>query len=323
MTKNMEITDVLRELEPTVESLLNRHLNLTKVWYPHQYVPYSDGESFGRKNNRGEVELAGKEWDPIDSKLGEVAQIAWYVNLLTEDNLPSYHHEIATKFGRDGAWGTWVHRWTAEENRHGVAMREFAHVTRAIDPVELEDTRMHHMGHGYNSGDKTPLEAVAYVTMQELATRIAHRNTGEICKQEGNVPAEQLLARISADENLHMIFYRDLGKAALDIAPNLMMRAIANEVVGFKMPGDTIPNFKEHSRKIADAGIYDLQLHVDDVLEPTFKKWQIFEREDLTGDGAVARDEIGFALELIKGAASKFVTKREARREAAKAVEEH
>ena len=41
-------------------------------------------------------------------------------NLLTEDNLPSYHREIAENFSQDGAWGTWVGRWTAEENRHGI-----------------------------------------------------------------------------------------------------------------------------------------------------------------------------------------------------------
>ena len=40
------------------------------------------------------------------------------VNLLTEDNLPSYHREIAPRFGRDGAWGQWVGQWTAEEGRH-------------------------------------------------------------------------------------------------------------------------------------------------------------------------------------------------------------
>lgn len=302
----METTDVLRELEPTVENLINRHLSLSKDWYPHQYVPYSDGENYERRNKSGVIELAGRDWESTQSKLGEVAQIAWYVNLLTEDNLPSYHHEIATKFSRDGAWGTWVHRWTAEENRHSVAMREFAHVTRAIDPVDLEDTRMHHMSHGYDSSDKTPLGAIAYVTMQELATRIAHRNTGIICKNEGNVLADQLLARISADENLHMIFYRDLGKAALDLIPNQMMRVITNEVTSFKMPGDTIPNFKQHAKKIAKAGIYDLDLHVTEVLEPTFKKWNIFDREDLTGDGAAARDELGNVLEFLKVAARNF-----------------
>jgi len=28
-------------------------------------------------------------------------------------------------FGREGAWGTWVHRWTAEEGRHAIAIRDY------------------------------------------------------------------------------------------------------------------------------------------------------------------------------------------------------
>lgn len=67
-------------------------------------------------------------------------------NLLTEDNLPSYHREIAENFSQDGAWGgTWVGRWTAEENRHGIVMRDYLVVTRAVDPVQLERFRMEHM----------------------------------------------------------------------------------------------------------------------------------------------------------------------------------
>ena len=67
-----------------------------------------------------------------------MARTSLIVNLLTEDNLPSYHHEIATVFGRDGAWGTWVHRWTAEEGRHAIAIRDYLLVTRSVDPVALE-----------------------------------------------------------------------------------------------------------------------------------------------------------------------------------------
>ena len=107
-----------------------------------------------------------------------MAKTALVVNLLTEDNLPSYHREIATRFGRDGAWGTWVGRWTAEEGRHGIALRDYLVVTRGVDPVELERLRMEHMTHGYDSGDKSILQAVAYVSFQELATRVSHRNTG-------------------------------------------------------------------------------------------------------------------------------------------------
>ncbi len=71
---------------------------------------------------------------PEQSQLSETAKAAMFTNLLTEDNLPSYHREIATRFGREGAWGTWVGRWTAEENRHGIALRDYLVVTRGRRP---------------------------------------------------------------------------------------------------------------------------------------------------------------------------------------------
>lgn len=162
---------LLHELEPVVEENLVRHLNVAKPWMPHDYVPWSRGRDFSF--------LGGEDWRPEDSPLDVVAQTAMVVNLLTEDNLPSYHREIATRFSRDGAWGTWVGQWTAEEGRHGVALRDYLVVTRGVDPVRLEELRMMHMTAGYDSGDKTALQAVAYVSFQELATRVSHRNTGK------------------------------------------------------------------------------------------------------------------------------------------------
>src|ERR671912_670656 len=126
-------------------------------------------------------------------ELDPVARTAMIVNLLTEDNLPSYHRAIAVQFGRDGAWGQWVGRWTAEEGRHGVALRDYLVVTRGVDPVELERARMDYMTTGYDSGDKSPLEALAYVSFQELATRVSHRNTGRVTHDP---VADRLLARI-------------------------------------------------------------------------------------------------------------------------------
>ncbi|MEV6957427.1 acyl-ACP desaturase [Streptomyces sp. NPDC051183] len=60
------------------------------------------------------------------------------LNLLTEDNLPGYHYGFATTASRDGAWGEWLNRWTAEEDRHATAIRGNLHTGRAVDPVELE-----------------------------------------------------------------------------------------------------------------------------------------------------------------------------------------
>ncbi|MGZ4509126.1 MAG: acyl-ACP desaturase [Blastococcus sp.] len=291
---------VLIELEPVVAQNLDRHLSIAKEWHPHDYVPWDEGRNFAF--------LGGEDWSPEQSRLDETAKAAMFVNLLTEDNLPSYHREIATRFGRDGAWGTWVGRWTAEENRHGVALRDYLVVTRGVDPVELERARMDYMTLGYDSGDKTPLEALAYVSFQELATRVSHRNTG---RATGDPVADRLLARIATDENLHMVFYRNLMAAAFDIDPDLAMRAVTTEVVGFEMPGATMAGFRKNSMLIAKAGIYDLRLHYDEVVSPVLRAWRVFERTDLGPAGEQAREELSQFLTGLDAAATKFVDSRE------------
>ena len=291
---------LLQELQPVVEANLNRHLGLAKDWMPHDYVPWSRGRDFEF--------LGGEDWRPEDSPLDPVARTAMVVNLLTEDNLPSYHREIATRFGRDGAWGQWVGRWTAEEGRHGIAIRDYLVVTRGVDPVNLERLRMAHMTAGYDSGDKTLLQAVAYVSFQELATRVSHRNTG---RSTGDPIAEQLLARISIDENLHMVFYRNLVAAAFDIAPDDTMQAVRDEVVGFQMPGAGMPDFTRNSVTIAKAGIYDLRLHHDEVVAPILKFWRVFERDDLGPAGEPAREQLATFMAGLDAQAARFVEQRE------------
>ena len=194
-------------------------------------------------------------------------------NLLTEDNLPSYHRTIAEYFTVDDAWGAWVNRWTAEENRHGIALRDYLVVTRAVDPIALEQARIAQVTAGFSPGQQgqrairpdSMLDALSYVTFQELATRVSHRNTGRACAEP---IADQLLKRVAADENLHMIFYRGLTSAALDLSPDQAMTSIWRILVNFQMPGFAIPNFRRNAVKIAVGGIYDLRQHLDDVVMP-------------------------------------------------------
>ncbi|HEU4674830.1 MAG TPA: acyl-ACP desaturase [Motilibacteraceae bacterium] len=297
-------TDLLRELEPVVATELDRHLSVAKEWFPHDYVPWSEGRNFAF--------LGGEDWSPADSKLDEVAKTALVVNLLTEDNLPSYHREIDESLGRDGAWGQWTGRWTAEEGRHAVALRDYLTVTRAVDPVQLERERMVHMSAGFQSAyDLDMLHSVAYVSFQELATRISHRNTG---KSTGDPIADQLLARISVDENLHMIFYRNLLAAAIELAPDDAMVAIRDVVLQFQMPGHTIEGFTRRSLQIAMAGIYDLRIHHDDVISPVLRHWKVWDLENLSPEGEKAREELATFLAGLDAQASRFVEKREAKR---------
>src|ERR1700757_4229180 len=246
MSAELTNLQLLHELEPVVEKNLNRHLSMHKDWNPHDYIPWSDGKNF--------YALGGQDWDPEQSQLSDLAQVAMVQNLMTEDNLPSYHREIAMNFGLEGPWGQWVNRWTAEENRHGIALRDYLVVTRAVDPVELEKLRIEVVNRGFSPGQnhqvredlfaESLFDSVIYVTFQELATRISHRNTGKACNE---TIADQLLAKISADENLHMIFYRDVSAAGLDICPNQAMRAVHRILRNFKMPRFAAPEFRRQA----------------------------------------------------------------------------
>jgi acyl-[acyl-carrier-protein] desaturase len=302
----LDQTALLIELDPVVATNLDRHLSLAKEWFPHEYVPWSEGRTYDGL-------LGGEPWRVSDSKLPDVARTALIVNLLTEDNLPSYHHEIATLFGRDGAWGTWVHRWTAEEGRHGIAIRDYLTVSRAVDPVALERARMDHMSAGFSNGHPdSAMHSIAYVAFQELATRISHRNTG---KATEDPIAEQLLARVAADENLHMVFYRNLLAAAFELDPDSAMQAVTDVVVGFEMPGANIDGFGRKALSIALAGIYDLRQHRDEVLQPVLRQWNVFGRTDLSGEGEKAREQLATHMDELESQAARFEERREARRQ--------
>ncbi|WP_377450558.1 acyl-ACP desaturase [Rhodococcoides fascians] len=303
MARDLTQLELLQELVPTAEDNVNRHISMAREWHPHDYVPWDEGRNFAA--------LGGTDYNPGQSKLSDVAQAAMITNLLTEDNLPSYHREIAENFSQDGAWGTWVGRWTAEENRHGIVMRDYLVVTRGVDPVALEEARMIHMTNGYASPAGAGvglLHSVAYVTFQELATRVSHRNTGKVCDDP---IADRMLQRIAADENLHMIFYRNITGAAMDIAPDQTLDAVSDIVTNFVMPGAGMPNFRRNGVLMAKHGIYDLRQHLEDVVWPVLRKWQVFERNDFTARGENKREELAAFLEDLERQATKFEEMRD------------
>ena len=303
MARDLTQVELLTELQPAAEENVNRHISMSKEWHPHDYVPWDEGRNFAA--------MGGVDWDLEQSQLSEVARAAMITNLLTEDNLPSYHREIAENFSQDGAWGTWVGRWTAEENRHGIAMRDYLVLTRAVDPVALEQARMEHMTNGFASPaavDAGFLPSVAYVTFQELATRVSHRNTGKACDDE---IANRMLQRIAADENLHMIFYRNMCGAALDLAPDQALDGIDLIVENFQMPGAGMPNFRRNGVLMAKHGIYDLRQHLEEVVWPVLRKWRIFERDDFTSRGEQTRERLGLFLEKLEKDVLKFEEQRD------------
>jgi acyl-[acyl-carrier-protein] desaturase len=159
---------------------------------------------------------------------------------------------------------------------------------------------------GYNHDSPGLLRGLAYVAFQELATRIAHRNTG---RYSDDPVADKIMIRIAADENLHMVFYRDILAAAIKIDPSAAVRAVVDEVLAFQMPGAGIPGFLRKAATIAKAGIYDLRVHRDEVLLPIIGHWRIFELDGLDAAAEAARKKLEEHLETLDAAAKRFEEK--------------
>lgn len=284
------------ELESVVESNLNRHLGVAKEWFPYQYTPWSQGTDF-------EGPLGGTPWAAEQSRLSAPARAALVVAVLSEDNLPSYFHIMLKTYSDKGAWREWIHRWSAEENRHSIVLRDYLHTTRAVDPVALERARMQQLSVGYENDYGTVLHTIAYTAVLEWVNRIVHRNTGII---SGDDLCDQMMARLSMDENLHMVFFRNLLEAGFEIDADAAMVAVADIMTDFRMPGHEIGGFSALGKDLAAAGVYNARIHHDTIVAPFLRHLHILDRTDLGSAGRAAQDRVGRYFRRMEFIAQRF-----------------
>jgi len=294
--------EILDELGPSAGRLLERHLANAREWFPHEFVPWSRGRDFD----------PATPWSPDDFAMDEAVRSALLVNLLTEDNLPHYFRALDRFFGDAGPWGEWSRRWTAEEGRHSIVIRDYLTVTRAVDPVALERGRMAQVSQGWESPGSSIAHGLAYTSLQELATQLSHRNTGRLL---GDDHGKRVMARVAGDEALHHLFYRDVMSCLIELDPNRAVIAIDETVRNFAMPGTAIADFSHHARAIAGAEIYDFCSHHAGVLVPVvIDAWKLGELTGLDGPAEAARircldyvDRIGRIADRLRARRAELV----------------
>jgi len=282
---------LVEELAGPAAALFNRHLAASKQWYPFEDIPWGDAADF-----------AEEAWNAQQYPLSDGVQSSIIVNVLTEDNLPYYTHTLLSPIKPDHPLREWSRRWTAEEWRHSAAIRDWILATRAIDPYRLEDDRMAQMSLGQVPESQSVAEMIAYVSFQELATQVAHRNTGMALDKTRR--GKKIMSKVAGDEGLHHAFYRDLVLAALEIDPSTMVLAIQSQLRTFKMPGTGIPGFDKHEEAIALAGIFGAQQFLEAVVRPTISYWGILELEGLDAEAERAREKISKNLSGLARLAS-------------------
>ena len=270
--------ELLATVEPEVQRLLDEHRQRRSHWYAHEYVPWEEG-----RNYRAEP------WDESQATLSPEVRTSLVLNLLTEDNLPYYHAEIAAAMPAESALRRWTNLWTSEEAQHAIAIRSYLLTTRNCDPRELEDDRLATMERGYHTGYGDPASVLVYTSAQELATRVSHRNAGKLADDE---VAYEIMARVAADENHHFMFYRGVAAAMIREAPSLMLEAVHKVLSNFAMPGTSIPGFLRRAVESAKAGVYNLRIHHDRVLLPLIRDWGVEHLTDLSSRARELQEKV-------------------------------
>ena len=266
MAQKPVANELTLELEPVVADNLARFLETADEWYAHDYVPFEQGRNFAF--------LGGEDWDPSQVTLPAEVVDALEVVLITKDNLAGYHRELVEHFILEDKWGRWLGRWTAEENLHAIALREYMMVTRNIDPNADEEVRVAHVMRGYRASNYTQIETLVFMALYERAHAVYLRNV----EAKIDEPVlRKLVERIATDEERHAEFFDKLVAHCLDQHRDSTIAAIARRARAFPGIGGDIPEYRDNKlRTVADAGIFD-QAAADKVVSDAIVAWDLGE----------------------------------------------
>jgi acyl-[acyl-carrier-protein] desaturase len=184
-TQTLAQTQVIQDMEPFVDEHLGPLLKpVGESWQPTDYLP----------------DLAAENWQDQLSEFRERARalpdevlVILVGDMITEEALPSYQTWLNRLRGlgdptgvSDNPWARWSRGWTAEENRHGDLLNRYVFLTGRVDMRSVETTIHHLINNGFDPHTANdPYRGFVYTSFQERATKISHRNVGDLAKQAG------------------------------------------------------------------------------------------------------------------------------------------
>jgi acyl-[acyl-carrier-protein] desaturase len=269
-TETLAKVEVLADLEPVVHDLMEVHEAKRILWFPSELLappPETDPDHYVselRKRAEG-ISLPGR--------------VALALNLLTEEGLPHFHRLLAAYLGGDTFWAKWTNLWTAEEDRHGAVLHDYARDSRILDNPVLERMQFEYLKAGFEpEWDKDPYRVFVYTTLQERATQVSHANTGKLAS-EYEPTIGTVLSNVAKEEARHYAFYRTIFAEVLKRDPNRGLVSAAEVMPSIDMPGVNMPHFREMADVIRRAGIYGPRDYLK-IVEEQIRFWAI---ETLTG----------------------------------------
>ena len=296
---------IIQSLEPFVGAHLDTLLKpVEESWQPTDWLP----------------DLAADNWrDQLDEfrersrALPDEVLVILVGDMITEEALPSYQTWLNRFQGlgdptgtSDTPWARWSRGWTAEENRHGDLLNRYLYLTGRVDMRAVETTIHHLINNGFNpQTGNDPYQGLVYTSFQERATKISHRNVGDLAKRAGEERLHRICDRIAADEARHERAYKLFMGQVFELDPSGAVLAFARMMrTRIGMPAQLMEDgrnpglFAAFSRVAQHAGVYTATDYAS-IVESLVGEWKI---AGLTGLSAAAAE----AQEFLGGLAARY-----------------
>jgi acyl-[acyl-carrier-protein] desaturase len=231
------------------------------------------------------------------------------LNLVTEEGLPLFHQALGELLPKGANFWTWLHRWTAEEDRHAHVMSAYTRLTGILDEIELDRMRFAYVRNGWETGwDGDPYRVFVYTSLQERATQIAHTRTAALAGQYEET-IENFLRVVARDEARHFAFYRSVFAEVLarDLDHALVSASFVMPLMA--MPGGSMPQFRDLAEVASRSGIYTLRDY-HGIVQELLKFWKI--------DSLMPRTEAGKRSQALLLGIPQRITRLADRMEAAR-----
>ena len=274
--------DVLADMEDVVHRLMDIHEAKRVLWFPSELLNAKPDEDPDRHIAELRERARG---------ISEPARVAIALNLLTEEGLPHFHRLLAVYLGENAFWSKWTNLWTAEEDRHGAVLHDYARDAQLFDPLVIEKMQFEYLKAGFEpSWDKDPYRVFVYTTLQERATQVSHANAGKLAGNHEPM-INTVLQNVAKEEARHYTFYRTVFKGVLERDPNNALDSAAKIMPAIDMPGVSMPDFRELSDVVRRAGIYGPRDYLK-IVEEQIRYWAIDTMTGLNEMGKVAQEKI-------------------------------
>jgi len=276
--------EVLQALEPLVENLTEAHKQKRRLWMPNDFLPADEQMDSDQHDRQERLREQAKA-------IPDSERVALAMNLLTEEGLPHFHRLIAYHLGDSKPWQDWNFLWTAEEDRHGSLLRDYARESRLFEFGSVDQMQYNYQEAGFTpEWENDPYRLFVYTTLQERATQVSHRNTG---KKVADVEPQLdgILKKIAAEEARHYSFYRGVFQGILEIDPNRALASALKILPAIDMPGLSMPNFREMSEVIRRREIYT-PWDYKAIVEEAIRFWKVDVLTGLNEVGRAAQDKI-------------------------------